>query len=50
MDLSLLSITLSILTLTSDIFSITTNCNYSYQHVGLFYESNYKFGKLNKDY
>jgi hypothetical protein len=49
MELSLLFITLNILAPTSDISSITTNCNYSYQHVSLFNESDYKFGKLNKD-
>ncbi len=28
----------------------TTSCNYSYQHVNLFNESNYKFGKLYRDF
>jgi hypothetical protein len=50
MDLSLLSITLNILTPTSDILCITTSCNCSYQHVNLFNESDDKFGKVNKDY
>jgi len=49
MDLNLLSITLNIITPTSDISSITTNCNCSYQHVNLFNESDDKFGKLDKD-
>jgi len=49
MDLSLLSIIINILTPTSDISSITTSCNYSYQHLSLFNESDDKFGKLNKD-
>jgi hypothetical protein len=50
MDLSLLSITLNILALASDISSKTTSCNCSYQHVSLFNESDDKFGKLDKDY
>jgi hypothetical protein len=49
MDLSLLSITLNILAPTSDISSITTSCNCSYQHVNLFNEFDDKFGKLDKD-
>jgi hypothetical protein len=49
MEFSLLFITLNILAPTSDISSITTSCNYSYQHVNLFNESNDKFDKLNKD-
>jgi hypothetical protein len=49
MDLNLLFIIINILTLTSDISSITTSCNCSYQHVSLFNESNDKFGELNKD-
>jgi len=49
MDLSLLSMIINILTPTSDISSITTSCNYSYQHLSLFNESDDKFGKLNKD-
>jgi hypothetical protein len=49
MDLSLLSITLNIQTPTTDISSITTSCNFSYQHVSLFNEFNDKFGKLYKD-
>jgi hypothetical protein len=48
-DLSLLFITLNILTLTNDISSITTSCNFSYQHVSLFNEFDDKFGKLNND-
>jgi len=50
MDLNLLSITLNILTPTSDISSMTTICNYSNRHVSLFNESNDKFGKVNKYY
>jgi hypothetical protein len=50
MDFSLLSITSNILTPTSDISSITTSCNCSYQHVSLFNESDDKFGKLDKDF
>jgi hypothetical protein len=49
MDFNILSITLNILTSTSDISSITTSCNCSYQHVSLFNEFDDKFGKLNKD-
>jgi hypothetical protein len=49
MDLNLLFITLIILALISDISSITTSCNCSYQHVSLFNESDDKFGKLDKD-
>jgi hypothetical protein len=48
MELSLLFITLNILAPTSDISSVTS-CNYSYQHVSLFNESDDKFDKLNKD-
>ncbi len=48
-DFSLLSITLNILTLISEISSFTTSCNCSYQHARLFNESNDKIGKLNKD-
>jgi hypothetical protein len=48
-DLSLLFITLNILTPTNDISSITTSCNFSYQHVSLFNEFDDKFGKLDKD-
>jgi hypothetical protein len=50
MDLSLLSTTLNILALTSDISSITRISNCSYRHVSLFNKSDDKFGKLNKDY
>ncbi len=50
MDLSLLFITLIILAPTSDISSITTSCNYSYQHVSLFNVSIDKFGKSDNDY
>jgi hypothetical protein len=49
MDLGLLFITLNILAPTSDISSITTNCNCSYQHVSLYNEYDDKFGKLNKN-
>jgi hypothetical protein len=49
MDLNLLFITLNILTSTNDISSITTSCNYSYQHVSLFNEFDDKFGKLYKN-
>jgi hypothetical protein len=49
MNFSLLSITLNILAPTSDISSITTNCNHSYRHVSLFNEFDDKFGKLDKD-
>jgi len=49
MDLNLLFITLNILAPTSDISSIITSCNCSYQHVNLFDESYNKFGKLDKD-
>ncbi len=48
-DHSLLFITLNILTPTSDISSITTSCNCSYQHLSIFNESDDRFGKLNKD-
>jgi hypothetical protein len=49
MDLRLLTITLNILTPTSDISFITTSCDCSYRHVSLFNEFNGKFGKLDKD-
>ncbi len=49
MDLNLLSITLNIQTPTTHVSSITTNFNYSYQHVNLFNEFNDNFGKLDKD-
>jgi len=49
MDPNLLFIILNILTPISDISSITTSCNYSYQHVNLFNEFDDKFGKLYKD-
>jgi hypothetical protein len=49
-DLNLLSITLNILTSTSDILSIITSCNYTYRYVNLFNEYGDKFGKLNKDH
>jgi hypothetical protein len=49
MDLSLLSITLNILTPTSDISFIITICNCSYRHVNVFNEVDDKFGKLDKD-
>jgi hypothetical protein len=49
MDLSLLYTTLNILAPTSDISSITTSCNFSYQHVSLFNEYDDKFDKLDKD-
>jgi hypothetical protein len=49
MDLNLLSITLNILTPTSDISSMTTSCNCSYRHVSPFNEYDDKFGKLDKD-
>jgi hypothetical protein len=49
MDFCLLSITLNILALTSDISFITTSCNCSYQHISIFNEFDDKFGKLNKD-
>jgi hypothetical protein len=48
-DLNLLSITLNILAPTSDILSIITSCNCSYQHVNLLNEFDEKFNKLNKD-
>jgi hypothetical protein len=50
MNPNLLSITLCISTLKSDIPCITTNCNCSYQHVNLLNKYNNKFGKLNNDY
>jgi hypothetical protein len=49
MDFNLLSMTLNILALTSDISSIITSCNCSYQYVSLFSGFVDKFGKLNKD-
>ncbi len=49
MDLNLLFIWLNILAPTSDISSITTSCNCTYQHVSLFNEFDDKFGRLNKD-
>ncbi len=49
MDLSLLFIILNILATTSDMSSIKTSCNCSYQHVSLFNEFNDKFDKLDKD-
>jgi hypothetical protein len=49
MNFNLLSITLNILTPTSDISSITISCNCSYQHVSLFNKYNDKFDKLDKD-
>jgi hypothetical protein len=51
MDISLLSIMLSILAPTNNIslITISNNCYY-YRHVNLFNEFNEKFGKLNKDY
>ncbi len=49
MDPNLLFIILNILAPISDISSITTSCNCSYQHVNLFNEFDDKFGKLYKD-
>jgi hypothetical protein len=49
MDLNLLSMTLNIITPTSDISSIITSCNYSYHYVSLFNGFVDKFNKLNKD-
>ncbi len=47
MDISLLSIMLSILTLTNNISFITISSNRSYDwHVNLFNEFNEKFGKI----
>jgi hypothetical protein len=46
MYFSLLFIALNILAPTSDISSITTSYNFSYQHVSLFNEFDDKFGKL----
>jgi hypothetical protein len=50
MEFSLLSITLNILTPTSDISFITTSSNCSCQHISILNEFDDKFGKLNKDY
>jgi hypothetical protein len=50
MNFSLLFITSNILAPTSDISSITTSYNCSYQHVSLFNVSIDKFGKLDNDY
>ncbi len=49
MDLNLLSITLNIISPTSDISSMTTSYNCSYWHVILFNEFHDKFGNLDKD-
>ncbi len=49
MYLNILSKTLNILALISDISSIITSYNFLYQHVSLFNEFNDKFGTLNKD-
>jgi hypothetical protein len=49
MNLSLLFITLNNLASISDIPSITTSYNCSYQHVSLFNVSIDKFGKLDND-
>ncbi len=49
MNLNLLSITLCISTLKSDIPCITTNYNCSYQHVSLLIKYNDKFGKVDND-
>jgi hypothetical protein len=49
MNLNLLSITLNIIAPISDISSIITSCNYSYQHVSLYNVFVDEFCKLDND-